>query len=478
MNRRILIILFLLPSMVYSQNWRNICSEGKTFFADTSMKMAAFRLDSAIAAADRDTIYFSYLVLRGDSGNCLDSLHGSVMGEKIIGKADGRFCFFNKTGDSLWINTGAGLNVSWDFYHPQAGNLITAKVFDIRTDTIMGIIDSVKYISLKDNAGTVDGVIKLSKHFGLSQLPDLYYIPEIRAHYTLAGKSAVNLGFEQCLQAKDIYNFAAGDEFHYYHRKDIAYPRHFDTTEIRKVLAVSWAADSGSVTYKFRRCMRVQHVWEYPVDTSYTDTVDWQYNFSSSQDSIFLLKLPGEKDGVWLHQFLYRQYNSRTVSFSRYGEFWYYPIDSCWKSGGGGGVLVPGNYYFAPGLGMTGFTSEGHSTGELLELKYYRKGSEAWGNPVVVECSGTGVDERAGMAGARVLPNPADGCFSLSVAGKSGNEIYRYAILDPLGRPVISGSFRGNSVTLERNGLPSGLYIILINDSRGKSSPAVKVLLK
>jgi hypothetical protein len=113
--------------------------------------------------------------------------------------------------------------------------------------------------------------------------------------------------------------------------------------------------------------------------TFYTDTMDRQYDFSPSQDSIFLLKLPGEK---------------------------------------------------------------------------------------------------AAMAEVRVLPNPADGRFSLNIKGTAGNEIYRYTILDPLGRSIISGSFHGNSVTLERNGLPSGLYIILLNDSRGKSSAAVKVLLK
>ena len=472
------LLLLFLPLGLFSQNWRNICSAGKTFYVDTAFSMAAFRLDSVQVQSNGDTIYYSYLTLRGANAVCLDSLYGSVLGNKVIGKAGGLFCFFNASGDSLWINTTAELNDSWEFLHPQSGNIITARVIDIKPDTIMGVIDSVRFISLRDNHQTVDAVIKLSKHYGLTQIPDLYYVPAITGYFTLAGKSAAGIGFQQCMRAQGIYDFSVGDEFHYYHTKDIAYPRHFDTTEIRKVLAVSWSADSGSVIYKFRRCMHVQHVWEYPVDTIYADTVDWKYNFSATWNNTYLVSLPGEKDGVWAHDFIYHQYNQRSTSYSRYGQYWYYTSASCWKSGGGGGVLVAGNSYFAPGLGMTGLTSEGHSTGEWLELKYYSKGSESWGSPVDVECAGTGIEENLPGLNVQVSPNPAADKFSVSIPGINEGERFTYSVRDLLGRRFLSGSFPGRSCFINGSGMPSGLYILMLNDSRGRSFPAVKVLLK
>ena len=478
MKRLLLVIMVFSGFSVPAQNWRNICSPGKTFYVADSGRMAAFRLDSAFSARAGDTIYYSYNVLRGLSGACLDSLHGSLLGNRVIAKSDGRFCFFNSSDDSVWINTRAGLNDSWVFYSSAGGSTITATVSDIRLDTVMGMADSVKLISLSGSSrGSVQS-IRLSKHYGLCLMPDVYMVPALSSLYTLAGKTSPEAGFQQCTRWQDVFNFSPGDEFHYYHRKDIAYPRHFDTTEIRKVLGVNWTADSLSVTYTFSRCMHIQHVWEYPVDTVYTDTVDWKYNYSETWNNTYLVRLPGEKDGVWAHDIIYHQYNQRSTSYSRYGQYWYYTADSCWKSGGGGGVLVAGNSYFAPGLGMTGMTTEGHSIGEWLELKYYSKGNESWGSPVDVKCEGTGIKENPAGLNVLVSPNPASEGFSVSIPGTDQDERFTFSVNDPLGRKCLSGSFTGRSCFINKDGMPGGLYVLLLNNSRGRSFPAVKVLLK
>ena len=127
---------------------------------------------------------------------------------------------------------------------------------------------------------------------------------------------------------------------------------------------------------------------------------------------------------------------------------------------------------------MTGLTSEGHSTGEWLELKYYSKGSESWGSPVDVECAGTGIEENLPGLNVQVSPNPAADKFSVSIPGINEGERFTYSVRDLLGRRFLSGSFPGRSCFINGSGMPSGLYILMLNDSRGRSFPAVKVLLK
>jgi len=109
--------------------------------------------------------------------------------------------------------------------------------------TLFWVARFVKLISLTGSKPGVNTIIRLSKHYGLSQM-----LMFMTFHNFLflhpGGQSSPALGYQQCMRGQDIYNFSVGDEFHYYHRNDIAYPRHFDTTEIRKALAVAWASDS------------------------------------------------------------------------------------------------------------------------------------------------------------------------------------------------------------------------------------------
>ena len=140
--------------------------------------------------------------------------------------------------------------------------------------------------------------------------------------------------------------------------------------------------------------------------------------------------------------------------------------------------MVAGNSYFAPGLGMTGMTTEGHSIGEWLELKYYSKGNESWGSPVDVKCEGTGIKENPAGLNVLVSPNPASEGFSVSIPGTDQDERFTFSVNDPLGRKCLSGSFTGRSCFINKDGMPGGLYVLLLNNSRGRSFPAVKVLLK
>lgn len=465
--------LIFLSVSLDAQNWRNICSPGRTYYVTDSGTMAGFRLDSSFAAGNGDTTYYSYKILRGLSGQCLDSLYGSVLGNKVIGKTDGRFCFFNRSNDSIWINTYAKLNESWEFYHSSAGVIITAKVEEIKTDTVLGLIDSVKLISLSGSKYGITNIIRLSKHYGLYKTPDFYDLPSIGGLYTLAGKSEPMRGFQQCLRGREIYNFNTGDEFHYYHRKDIAFPRHFDTTEIRKVLAVSWASDSSVVTYMFSRCMHILHFWEYPVDTVYTDTVNWQYSFNPAWDESRLGKMPSEKDNTIGHALYDRKYGSRQGIY--FGSIDYLWSDGCWREYGGQ-MPVSAGYTYSPGLGLTDMWVSAHSQGEWLQLKYFKKGDETWGIPRVVDCNNTGVNDQLQLPRAKVSPNPASDWFSLSISGGDPEASYHYSIADTYGRRVQSGIFKGRTCIFKRSGPGSGLYILLLEDSNGMFLPPLKVV--
>jgi hypothetical protein len=143
------LILGVVTSL-FSQNYKQICSPGLTFFHTPGYTLKAFRMDSLQPRGNGDTIFFSYRSIRDSSqslNTCHDTNHGSILGFKVLKYHDGRFVFFNKKNDTITINSQAPLNGSWRFSSLPAG-WIKATIVLLTSDTVLGVTDSVKVISL------------------------------------------------------------------------------------------------------------------------------------------------------------------------------------------------------------------------------------------------------------------------------------------------------------------------------------------
>lgn len=68
---------------------------------------------------------------------------------KVYKSSNGWFYFFNKSWDTLQINTNASLSESWKFCNLPDSGIVEATVSEIMTDTILGMPDSVKVITFQ-----------------------------------------------------------------------------------------------------------------------------------------------------------------------------------------------------------------------------------------------------------------------------------------------------------------------------------------
>ena len=205
MKKLLFPLFFFWINILVAQNYQNICTPGITFYRSPDNFFMAFRRDSVHAAGAGDTLFFSYRAIRkvADTG-CMDTTSGSILGRKIYKTQTGWFYMFNRTGDTIKINTQATLNQSWRFCPLPANGYLEATVTSVITDSVLGAPDAVKVITLKaKDAGNNNMVhllnqksIRLSQHWGLSRMIDVFSVPNDTTFYTLAGKSMAAAGIQ------------------------------------------------------------------------------------------------------------------------------------------------------------------------------------------------------------------------------------------------------------------------------------------
>jgi len=474
MKRTLFFLFYCFPTILISQNWQNVCSPGTTFYTDTAGNMAAFRLDSLIFLPNSDTIYYSYRTIRDSltAMTCSDTSYGSILGFRVILTHDGWYYLFNRFGDTMKINTNAGLNQSWRFCEMTGGGYIKATVSAIMTDSVIGQPDLVKYITLQaKNAGGTNishplngHLFKFSKNYGLVTFYDVYHLPETVKTYTLVGKSSPSLGLQD-FTWQDVYDFSVGDEFHYQGwGEDMGGSSTWKRIEV--VMNKIVYGNLDSVDYVIVRCSRTEGGPPPGVVTSH-DTITIGYNFLTLDTSNFFMSLPDEfrrvdffadrntrRSGVF-HE---RQVKINEGAFFVFG----WSIPACWSIG-----LWESwsKFEYAPGLGCTfhEMIEMWWSTGE--SLVYFHKGDETWGIPVSTDCN-TLVDqlEIPSLSGKKVTvaPNPWSSETVISVADFRKEVHLELHITDLTGKTVFREDAFKSPYRLYRNGLPAGIYFMTI----------------
>jgi hypothetical protein len=486
--------LLILPGFLHAQDYQQICSPGITFFQAQDGYLSAFRRDSAYAAGTGDSIFLSYRAIR-DSVlySCKDTTNGALLGLKVCQRSGGEFLFFNRFHDTLHLNTQAALSQSWNFFSLGNGSRIEATVTQVTTDNVLGIPDPVKVITFQAKDASNQNIphlmngreIRLSGHYGLSQMYDVYLFPTDTTLYVLCGKTGASLGLPDLTMAM-VYDFEPGDEYQYYGH-DAYYPSASkDYFIMKKILSKETFGNNDSVAYLEEYCMHSMLYTQYGVITeNIYDTVTEGFNLLLNQN---LMRLPREfapgdffsGGGLLEYKRTVTPYNGKTTQECYSGDYFSYP-PPCWMPP----FEDSGLETYSDGLGLTrtwtGYAVGGGMETYQLDLVYFKKGSSEWGFPVAVDCMTlVPVPEPANHReiSVTVIPNPVETSAEIRITGVERITGLEFCLVDLMGKRLICLPVTNGSVTFQRQRLSGGLYLGTITDTNGSPFWSGKVLLK
>lgn len=474
MKKIILTLLILVPILLNAQNYNNICSPGPAFYKKmNTTALKVYKTSTYTLPGGVDTIFYSFPTLRDTAAECKDTTKGSILGRKIYRQSSNyNFLFFNKNKDTIYINTKVQLDFTYRFVKLTAGTFLEAKEVSIGPDSVMGVLDDMIKIELqaKRNDGTPlsspwnGKYLKLSKHYGLVRTFDMTNVPFDTANYTLVGKLKPVIGIQD-FGWKEVYSFNIGDILHYsgYTNSSTGGP---NTTwkEIQTVFSkTTYGANIDSVIYKFDRCRSTitnpgnNHVY-------IRDTIITKYKFNVMALDSTIMRYPDQfvRQNVYASQFdrYMKAYNNRQTK--KVTEDKYRFLNSCWIIPTGS-VTLYRNY--SEGLGLSEYYRDDQSTQEFYRLVYFKKGSETWGAPVGTQCSPIlDVNEQsiASTPQVRIVPNPLKNQARIIIEGVNATEDLTFILYNLVGREVYRMKVNSTTSTLERNNLPSGLYLYLL----------------
>jgi hypothetical protein len=480
-----------------SQNYRNICSPGTTFFKDNDNNLEAFRMDSVYPLTGQDTIFISFRTILPPYyiNMCFDTTNGSILGRKVYEKSDGTFYFFNYSQDTVTIKTQTTLNGTWKFFSLLNNAKIEAKVISIGPDSVPGGTDMVKTISLQaknSSGGNIpyylnQKTIKLSQHYGLSKILDLYSINDTidndTISYSLAGKTSPVMGM-QPFTWSDVYDFQVGDLFHYQGFE------HYNNagTEwklIQQVLAKTISANSDTIRYQIENCELKQFPVPPPNTQKIFDTITVTYILSASDSGLY--RLPMEFHRIYLDNHVLANYYNRRINYNGRSEQYfcnnnYEDYGSCWAYSPEAGGETD---YYSPGLGQTAYIIIWFELDGMYDwekhLVYFEKGNETWGTPLSEDCSTLLGSEQLSNSDDRqimIIPNPVDQSALITLPEISKGVQGYFVLYNELGNQVMKVPFNSPRVTFTRNNLPSGIYYIVISGDNGTLKRSAKVILR
>jgi hypothetical protein len=485
--KKLLFFVVMIAGIANGQNYRNICNQGITFYKNSNHRLEGFRRDSILFPGGNDSVFLSYrsIIDTGATwGKCADTSNGSILGRKIYSKGNGWFYFFNRNNDSVRINSQADVNDAWRFVELSNGSYIQATVTGIVTDSVLGTTDQVKVISFqaKDVANNnIEHVLnqrclKLSRHYGLTQMLHVYYIPDDTTLYFLAGKSNPPAGIQE-INWRNIYDFNINDAFHY---SGWGYSPASSAVWTRRELIIGKTVygNNDSVTYQVERCVKVQG-GPPPFTNTWVDTLTVKYNFVQMANDASFFKLPGElfDNGYWANQYYRKagaigQRQTKGISLDVWSNTG--SSHTCWSK------PYPDSYKtieYTEGLGVT----YNHENYDWEHLEYYKKGNETWGTPVTNDCGiqlGKEPETESKKLFLQVIPNPVENKAEVILSHSGSLENLTYRLYNSSGKGVAEGNAESGSFSLDRRGLSGGIYLLVIRDKNGMILGSNKIIFR
>jgi len=206
------VFALFVANTVFAQNWSPINTEETFYYNSGGDELTGIRVDS-VAASGGDTVWFTNLFaqmhpeLEAPLNNCSEesivtTAKASFIQSEVVLLEGGVYLFQNP--DTFQINTLAALGDEWIFSEMWGEEPVMASITDHAEMVVLGIVDSIKTITLSDGR-----MLLLSKNHGLVEFElgdgDLY---------ELSGIPDRQLG-EYPIGRHEIFDFEIGDVFAY-----------------------------------------------------------------------------------------------------------------------------------------------------------------------------------------------------------------------------------------------------------------------
>lgn len=255
---------------------------------------------------------------------------------------------------------------------------------------------------------------------------------------------------QQISTVREIYNFEVGDIFHIA-SSGFSNSGGYQSKEIIQILSKSYSSDSGSVSYnryiQWGGCSSDYPEWTYG---SYYDSV----GYSGLNDLIN----GGVIDSVYSSPDLY---NGRLINYQKS-----YPYTNSWQV-----------YQFVAGCGVGLDQHETNSIsvqfGEVKELVYFKKGSETWGDSLILSANDK-TDHHSLQV--EIFPNPTTN--RLYVKFQNSDQCFdKLWVYSLMGELVLFKNLEKYTLnTIDISGLNSGTYFLKLENARERYTQKITKL--
>lgn len=483
---------FLFPAS--AQNYSCVSPEYKTYFTNSRGYLRGMRIDS-VKVINGNTVYYPFLTARTNYmawSTYADTTGGSWWGKEIIEKPDGTTGLYNYKGDTIHINNVANPGDSWVFFSDTSGVHYTAEVLAIDTQTLGGVLDSIKIVKLiardANNIVVADSVneieLRLSKNHGLITAIDFYLFPyrqyyidwhvdcyfyEAMGRTTQPGKDKLTFNYIdfKLPDSLQIFNYDTGHLYRSWTSFQSFSNGNSNSTSVKTFITDKIETGTSiTYTYDFWRSITV-----YPGNAAPAKSYDSGFAQSFEIGDGLLM------DTMYMPE---QWYNGKQSGF----YYYYFPNDSSFckvspkydfiadviinnRYGGGGPEPSFPAYKYKEGIGEVRFDNgNGHPDGNDISRGIDAAGivsSPCYENnePVsVVEAKSTEIQ-------VLLYPNPANTLLYLENALDISFSVTLY---DLFGKKMeTKTTMLGSRLIMNVSALPSGMYFVHIS-AKGRTA--------
>ena len=467
----------------FGQAYQLMYSNRIAMYKDVQGNYSVYKPDFVLALGS-DTVLKNYTHLDDSALNhrvmngyyCFT--HKDGFGSQIYVKQGPMSYIITGRGDSLALKTISQPGDQWILTSFSDGNHIRAQVVSNTPDTVLGIADTLKHISLQMEDSLNNQIthpvnflfFEISEKFGLYRFPYLRNFPDSSRMYLLAGiDSGMQAGRSRPLP-EAIYNYDVGDKFHF---RQIWYTSNVDHLDYTKRTVLSKVVQPLSVEYTFfDSSLYITGGWMGHSERFDTATVSTIIGFDTWDCSQVFNAMP------------YLQYENTYQNWHTFscGNRIAVDIQNCVEWAGincvnlnvaGCGGCIHLNATFAEGLGEvshynfdTQFTHP-----DNFDLLYYKKHTDSCGTPLDFSLLIDAIPDLSTFS-INPFPNPFSSRLHLTLPGVEHGNL---SLLDCTGKEVIKQYFYGTEIDLPTQALSNGLYLLRIeSEGRIKSWKVMK----
>lgn len=448
-------------------------------------EILSIRIDS-MQTVGAKTHYYNHKTMApysSSTSNCtMSQVDSSWLGTSVEVDTNGVYTFHNHQSKTLVVNSKALLNDSWTFYNWSNGDYIEATMIAVDTMTLLGVLDTIKVISLQARNATApffhpisNTTIRFSKNHGLIDWFAIGNFPDNLEKYHLVGTTNGNLGISN-LETAGIFDYEIGDEWHIKREAGTAFGNYQVEHRRDLVLDKRISNNQDTIIYTLQVCKTIYLNPHQVPDTVITvDTLQEVVFIPSKQWSAlsYELRADGHSYAVFVVDSVFGKLTKRL------DRQYYQPQPNCWEPVIG---IVPPHNDYMEGLGGHYFenTNIGFGAVDFRKLVYYNKNGITAGTPLAMDC--TNPTSIVALAGAedqiQIFPNPFQDKTTVSIQNFDVNDEWILELYNSLGKQLRSVSIQDAQFSLEKAALPAGMYICQLRNQQKKKAYTQKIIIQ